>query len=377
MSGVGAVICEFDPLHSGHKKVIDLAKSSSDVVLAVLSGNFTQRSLPAAFDKYTRARAAVRCGVDLVVELPFPWSASGVEFYASGGVSTALSLGADSFFFGSECGSVERLEKAAAYSLSEDFLKISKELTIDPKTGAAKAIDEAYRSGGYEIGKNDKLAIEYIKSVLKSGREGILYGTVKRDDKVIGASDIRRLIAETGLSSAEEYIVPEAFTEYSSSSAVVSSADRFDQLSFLFFRFFGEADFEEIFEASGGVGNRLVKAAANSPSYKSFCSSASTKKYTDSRLRRAALYSMLGVSKKDLTVPPSFTYLLAANEKGRKYLSSLVRPAIELITKPSDLNGVSDRKQIALENRADELYSLCSDPPSEKGRFIKASPYIE
>ena len=377
MSGVCAVICEFDPLHAGHKKVIDLAKSTSDVVIAVLSGNFTQRSLPAAFDKYTRARAAVACGVDLVVELPFPWSSSGVEFYAFGGVTTALLLGADSFCFGSECGSVDTLSNAVDYSRTSEYISSVETLARDPEVGAAKAIDEAFRKGGFEIGKNDKLAVEYLKTVMNSGRDGVTFKTVRRDNRIAPASDIRKIIAESGLTPAEGLIVPDAYKVYSSGSSVVSSRDRFDLISFLFFRFFCGNDPEEFFEASGGLGRRLLKAAASSPSHREFFRSASTKKYTDSRIRRAALYSVLGVKKSDLTEPPSFTYLLAANEKGRNYLSGLKDAEIAVITKPSD--GVTDicNRQIELEIRADELYSLCCEPPAPYGRFLRSSPFVE
>ena len=65
-----AIICEFNPLHSGHKKLIDYAKTFSDRVICIMSGNFTQRGLPACCDKYARAKHAVLAGADLVVELP-------------------------------------------------------------------------------------------------------------------------------------------------------------------------------------------------------------------------------------------------------------------------------------------------------------------
>ncbi|MBR6916891.1 MAG: nucleotidyltransferase family protein [Clostridia bacterium] len=377
MSGVCAVICEFDPLHAGHKKVIDLAKSTSDVVIAVLSGNFTQRSLPAAFDKYTRARAAIACGVDLVVELPFPWSSSSVEFYAFGGVSVALSIGADSLCFGSECGNVDIIKKASEYSCSPVFIDAAFNQPNDSEVGAAKAIDEAFRKDGFIIGKNDKLAIEYLKSVLRSGCEGITFSTVKRDNDVPGASDIREIISGKGLSSAKDLIEPEAYEVYSSESAVLSYRDRFELISFLYFRFFFDGDFKGIFEASGGVGNRLLKTAASSETHRVFFASASTKKYTDSRIRRAALYSMIGVKKSDLTSPPSFTYLLAANDKGRNYLSQLGKAKIHVITKPSDVPSDPVSRQIALEMKADELYSLCCDPPAPYGRFIRSSPFIK
>ncbi|MBR3423919.1 MAG: nucleotidyltransferase family protein, partial [Clostridia bacterium] len=372
MRGVCAVICEFDPLHPGHKKVIDHAKSSSDVLIAVLGGSFTQRSIPALFDKYTRARAALRCGFDLVIELPFPWSCSGVEYYAFGGVSTALALGANSICFGSELGDINELIKAAEYSTSPEFVKTAGNVSSDLKIGAAVAFDSAFRQGGFQLGKNDKLAVEYIKAVLRSGRNDVSFSTVRRDESITCASKIRELIAESGLKEAKALIVPEAYEVFLSGSAVVSSGDKLELFEFMYFRFFEDEDFDRIFEASGGVGNRLRKAAVMSREHSDFFSLASTKKYTDSRLRRAALCSILGVTKNDLAAPPSFTHLLAANDTGRDYLSELNDAEIRVITKPSD---VPESRQIALERKADELYSLCSDPPAAKGRFVKSTPY--
>ena len=67
---IATIICEFNPLHTGHKKLIDFAKTQADKVVCIMSGNFTQRGLPACADKYTRARHALKAGADLVVELP-------------------------------------------------------------------------------------------------------------------------------------------------------------------------------------------------------------------------------------------------------------------------------------------------------------------
>ena len=376
MSGVGAVICEFDPLHTGHKKVIDLAKSRSDVVVGILSGNFTQRSLPSLFDKYSRARAAVGCGVDLVIELPFPWSCAGAEYYSFGAVSIALSLGVDAFFFGSECGDVEELKRAAAFSQSPDFIEKTKELFSDPKTGSAEAFDSAFRSGGFKIGKNDKLAIEYIKSVSRYGRKDVSFDTVKRDSAVAGASKIRNEILSSGLSSAKNMIAPEAYDSYISGTTIRSSREKFDLIEFLFFRFFTNETLGDVFEANGGLGNRLLRIAASSSSPSEFFSSVKTKRYTDSRIRRAALYSLFCVTRNDLAIRPSFSFLLAADKKGRDYLSAFVGRDFEVFTKPSDVLRCRSR-QTDLELRADELYSLCSDPPASKGRFVRSSPYIE
>ena len=62
------IICEFNPLHGGHKFLIDQArKMGADNVVCVMSGNATQRGELAVTDKYLRAEAAVKCGADLVL----------------------------------------------------------------------------------------------------------------------------------------------------------------------------------------------------------------------------------------------------------------------------------------------------------------------
>ena len=47
---ISAVICEFNPLHMGHKLLLDQMKAISDGIVCVMSGNFVQRGEPAILD---------------------------------------------------------------------------------------------------------------------------------------------------------------------------------------------------------------------------------------------------------------------------------------------------------------------------------------
>ena len=99
------IICEFDPLHSGHARLLSHARAmGADAVICAMSGNFTQRGSFAALDKRARAEMAVRCGADLVVELPTVWAMSPAETFARGGVQLLALTGVDTLLFGSECG---------------------------------------------------------------------------------------------------------------------------------------------------------------------------------------------------------------------------------------------------------------------------------
>ena len=84
-----AVICEYDPFHRGHEYQIAELKRRDYGVIAIMSGCFTQRGTAAVIDKYKRARSAVVSGADVVLELPFPFCASGASTFAFGGVRIA------------------------------------------------------------------------------------------------------------------------------------------------------------------------------------------------------------------------------------------------------------------------------------------------
>ena len=74
----------------------------------------------AILEKYHRAKAAVQCGADLVVEMPLSaclWSASG---FAWGGVSLLHALGCVTHLsFGAEQADLALLQRASALSRAE------------------------------------------------------------------------------------------------------------------------------------------------------------------------------------------------------------------------------------------------------------------
>ncbi len=91
MKAVG-IVAEYNPFHSGHwyqiRKIREIFGAETPVA-AVMSGDFVQRGEAASYDKFTRAEAAVRGGVSLVIELPLPWSLSSAESFARGGGCSA------------------------------------------------------------------------------------------------------------------------------------------------------------------------------------------------------------------------------------------------------------------------------------------------
>ena len=186
------IISEYNPFHKGHKyQLDDIRKQYGEdtAIIALMSGNYTQRGDVAIMDKYVRAECAVRGGANLVLLLPFPYSASSAEFFANAGVAIANSLGiVDILAFGSESGDVNFLYSVAENMLSSEFYNSLKKLMSDDEKknlGYPKLCEIAYKQlFSYELGEsffspNNILAIEYIKALIKT-KSNIIPYTTKR-----------------------------------------------------------------------------------------------------------------------------------------------------------------------------------------------------
>ena len=86
---VTGIIAEYNPFHRGHQYQINYIKEklNTDYVIVALSGDYVQRGTPALFPKHLRAEMALRCGADLVLEMPVSVSTASAEAFAMGGVS--------------------------------------------------------------------------------------------------------------------------------------------------------------------------------------------------------------------------------------------------------------------------------------------------
>ena len=85
---VCGIVAEYNPFHNGHKYQIEQTKklTNCDTVIAIMSGNFIQRGVPALFDKWTRTKMALQGGADLVIELPSYYATSSAEYFAQGSI---------------------------------------------------------------------------------------------------------------------------------------------------------------------------------------------------------------------------------------------------------------------------------------------------
>lgn len=112
---IAGVIAEYNPFHNGHQYQLSRMRScGAERIVAVMSGNFVQRGDVAIQDKFRRARTAVLCGADLVVELPAVFSMAPAERFAYGGIFLLAALGCvDTLSFGCENDDITVLRRLA------------------------------------------------------------------------------------------------------------------------------------------------------------------------------------------------------------------------------------------------------------------------
>lgn len=287
-----AIIGEFNPLHTGHKRLIDYAKTVSDSVICIMSGNFTQRGLPACCDKYARAKHALMSGADLVVELPTIYATASAENFACGGVKIANELGVDYLLFGSELGDVNAITSCAELTLDKEVnAQIAKEI----KKGVSypKAVANAVNSDILDK-PNNVLAVEYVKALLLTNSK-VTPLTIKREDNFNGAPDA---YASSGILRTDitlrdkftyDYVIQDIDDDveqrFKSIAPAILSLKTIDEL----------ADIEGVSE---GIENRFFKAD-KSQGYDAMLEQIKTKRYTRMRLQRIVLNASLNITQKD------------------------------------------------------------------------------
>jgi predicted nucleotidyltransferase len=374
---------------------IEAARARGAAVVCLMSGNLTQRGDFAIADKLTRAHAALSCGADLVLELPFPYCASGAEFFAAAGVCILDALGIDEINFGSECGDRERILAAAKIASAPDFdEKYRAILDRDPTLGAARAYFELFREAGLDgdLPPNDILGLAYFKAALRAGCESKLT-VIKREgagysdenltpDQLPSATALRRLMLGGDVDAALAAMPPaaaDALRAAASRGEAPCNTRAIESAILAFFRLTDPASLDGFAEAGGGLAHRLCAAARESADLDGFFAAAASKRYTDARLRRAVINCMVGVTPADLRATPAYVQLLAANATGRELLSSMKKTsAIPVVTKPADAESLGEAaaRQYTLTARADALFTLTLPTPRPVGEYIRRRPII-
>lgn len=367
---IAGIVAEYNPFHAGHawhiRETRRLLREESSVV-AVMSGNWVQRGDCAVLDKWTRTKAALEGGADLVLELPTVWAVSSAEYFARGAVGLLNATGVvDTLSFGSESGRLEDLIRVARTLDGDDFRS-----ALSSELGRGLPFAQARQNAALRLlgpsakllrGANDSLAVEYLRaaggalSPIAIPRQGA--GHDGGDHPMYPSASCLREKIRSGALPAENP-ASLSFCE----RAVLARLRTTSDWSVL--PDSGQAE---------GLPRRLARAAAAASSLEEFYTLAKTRRYAHARIRRLALWAYLGLRASDRPEAPPYLRVLGFSTRGRDILRRMKkRASLPVITKPAHGRGIP---LLELEARCTDLYGLCRETVLPGGLEWTTGPVI-
>lgn len=344
MREVVGIICEYNPFHKGHLYQIDEIKKElpNAKIVAIMSGNIVQRGEFAIIDKRKRAELALENGVDLVLEMPYPYCGATAEVFASAGVRIATQIGCTHLYFGTENSDLSLLEKIAEEIETEEVKKlISEKLSISKSYNEAK--EKALLDRGLQLPKspNDILGLEYIRAI-KNQNSSLKYCTIKRkgagyNDQgiadIMSASAIRKYFYE----HLEFASIPECTQVLYKNIVRENQVLDVIAMNDFFHRFaltVGREEIDDAYDSCAEIGAIIKNSAENSKNGEEFISQLSSRAFTTSRIKRALLFTLFKVKSADKC--PNFANLLGMNINGKEIIKQAKNDNFKIVTKHSD-----------------------------------------
>lgn len=371
---ITGIICEYNPLHLGHKKQLDAVRSADPAggTVCLMSGNFVQRGMPAVFDKMVRAKAAVLCGADLVLELPVTAALSSAEGFAFGGVEI-LSRVCDELCFGAENADSTFLTELARALLSPEFSEALR-LELDKGLSFPAARQAALEGMGLDASAlslpNNILAVEYCKAIISRNakmkphvilRKGGYHDTLP-DPENPSATSLRSMLAQ---GNDWHPFVPQQAAQCFENAAVhdITHGER-AILSRL--RTMTDGEFEALPYGSEGLWRKLMHASRQEASVEDIITATKSKRYTRTRLDRMVMCAFLGITEEMLHSPAPYVRVLAFNDKGRQILKKARQKGSFV-----NIGEKQDHPYQLLEDRCGDLYGLFAAQPEAPDRESK------
>lgn len=343
------IIAEYNPFHAGHEYQLTYTreKLGADFVIVAMSGDYVQRGAPALLPKHVRAEMALRCGADLVLELPVSVSTASAEFFAAGGVSLLDGLGVvDTLCFGSEAGEVEFLQKLAGILVNEpdeykirlqtylrwgvsypaarsralaEYCETEQIFTRHCKNEQAWAEhSEAEQAKQILSSPNNILGLEYCKALHKLGSQIqpvtlLRRGSGYHDESSTpgefpSATSIRQTISQ-GLGEKEKCFdgqIPaparKLLEEAVSAGAFVTE----DDLSVLLHYCLLSENLESLctyLDMTESLARRILKERSRFVDFRQFAGLLKTKDITQTRIQRALLHMLLHIHEVPMKTP--------------------------------------------------------------------------
>lgn len=387
MAKVLGIVAEYNPFHNGHLYHFENAKSKteSDYVVAIISGNFTQRGDTSIVNKWEKTKMALYSGVDLVIELPTIYSISSAENFANGAIKILNDMGIVNYIsFGMEAEDITILNNIANVLYDEpkeykDILKNELKDGITYAKGMEIAVCKYLKDDKYKdvlSGSNNILAIEYLKSLkrLKSTiipvgikREKVFYNSRRIIDDYASATGIRYLLEKRQIEDISKLVPYNTFNiliENIRSGKYNLNLNIFSKEIMYKLRSMNVKEIANLPEVSEGLEYLIKETSKNTNNIVELIENIKTKRYTQNRIQRILLYALLNINKADMEMSKKvkpYVRVLGFNENGQKLLSEISKKN-NVITSVKNFEKSNKntklKRMLEIDKYATDIYTL-------------------
>ncbi|MCI6291241.1 MAG: nucleotidyltransferase family protein [Eubacteriales bacterium] len=368
---LAAIICEYNPFHRGHAlQLAETRKSGYDGIVCIMDGHLTQRGRFAALSKWDRAKAALLCGADAVVELPALLACRSADAFARAGVAIARALGAEALSFGCETDDLSLLRRAAAFQEDAVFrahleAQLARGVSFPRARGAALAACLKLSPEQAEAlsRPNAILAMEYLRALAAPGSPAPLV-VLRRGEYhspelgPYASASALRAAALRGDQAGESALPDKARFQW----PLLSARREIDDL-FLWALRSGPDFLATLPEISEGLENRVSAAARAAASAEEALEQAKCRRYTRARLDRLAAHALTGLTAELTRAHPAPEYLRLLGAGNSQVLREIARRA----TLPMlDAARLRENAVFRFECHVTDLWALTRTLPRER-----------
>ena len=360
MKAIG-IIAEYNPFHNGHLYHLNKIKEKYKdyTIILVMTGNYTQRGDVSIIDKWKRKDIALNYGIDLVIELPFPFSTQSADFFAYGGITILENLKVEKIIFGSESNNINDLELIAKTQLEnelfDNLVSLYYKMGYNYPTSLSKALEDLTN---IKIDTpNDLLGISYIKTILKNNYK-IKYETIQRTNNYHEKESINEIASATTIrNNLKNKIdikkqVPELTYKNLYNLHFID-----DYFNLLKYKIITEKDLSIYQTVDEGIDKLLKKEIINCNNYDELINKIKSKRYTYNKISRMLLHILCNFTKEKANTFKEIKYIriLGFNTKGKDYLNKIKKEiSIPIISK---INREKD-KMLEYELETTNIYDL-------------------
>lgn len=337
------VIAEFNPFHQGHAYLLEQArkKTSADVIVVVMSGNWMQRGEPAIEQKWSRARVALQNGSDVVIEMPTTVSCQSTDRFAKGAVEILQKVGCHYLAFGCENGDKAFFEEAVSQRNAVEkeissFVEQNRSLTFASQLtqlavkefGGKSALAQALQSPNQQLGlayavynSEAEIPMQLVPITRVGSRH--LDDTLEEATFASGTA-LRKALKEN---RQEKVLIEQlSYVCFDKEEYKNDWSSYWPILKSIVLRSTDE-ELRAIYQMEEGIENRLKEAVRTTSTIEECLQHLKNKRWSWARLQRLLVYVLLGITKMEMedywNVPIHQGKVLGFTLKGQKWLKNM------------------------------------------------------